>query len=257
MKKRLFPIVSVIIALLVTLFVIFRTSNPRPANKVEDGAASELLDLKESHRTDEIGNQSAEFNPQNPSPIAQTSDSTKEFEQSDGDDQSDKFRRMTIEEEISKVAKLYPSILNRKGFTEHESEVIVRLQIEEIRSPNNGEDSSIDKASRELGFGAEKKNLLNEAFDELFVGGLVEYTNADVASCMSRRLNGISDCTKAVLDEYLKDMALSLESDVFVMNQRIGELTRSAVKKAIETCRETPERANYQFRLVFVECDPI
>ncbi len=33
--------------------------------------------------------------------------------------------------------------------------------------------SAIDKAAREPGFSKEKKDLLNEAFDEVFVGGLV------------------------------------------------------------------------------------
>ncbi len=168
-----------------------------------------------------------------------------------------KLKKLSIEEEISQVEKLYPSILNQKGFTEYETEVIVRLQIEEIRSTNKDDESSLVKAARQLEFSEEKKRLLNEAFDQLFVDEIVQFSMADVAECMSSRLKGISNCTRSVLDDYLRDLSLALESDVFIMSQKVMDLTAAARKKTIDTCQETPERANYQFRLVFVECAPI
>ncbi len=254
-KQRL--LLFAVVAVLIALCTVFRSGkNHSVAGNAGDGVTtSELSNNKESHQTSKIEDQSDSKSKKLTSSASQAG-TTQSAEKSQRSYETDKFKSMSVEEEISKVEKLYPSVLNRKGFTEHEAEVILRLQIEEIKSPRKGEESSIDKASKELGLTQEKKALLNEAFDEVFLG-LTEYTTDDVAACMSKRLTGISTCTKSVLDEYLRDMALSLESDIFVINQRIGELTRAATKKAIETCNETPERANYQFRLVFVECDPI
>ncbi|MCX6131371.1 MAG: hypothetical protein NTX25_20205 [Proteobacteria bacterium] len=168
-----------------------------------------------------------------------------------------KLKKLSIKEESLQVEKLYPPILNQKGFTEHEIEVIVRYQIGEIKSPRKGVESATRKAAKELGLSEDRKSLLDDSFSQLYVNDLVQFTTSDVAECLSRRLKGISECTKSVLEDYLKDLSLALESDVFVLSQEIVDLTDATEKKALNSCHETPARAAYQFKLVFVECDPM
>jgi hypothetical protein len=168
-----------------------------------------------------------------------------------------KLRKLSSEEEASQVEKLYPSILNRKGFTEHEIEIIVQHQIEEIRSQKKGSESATTKASKELGLSEDKKKLLDDAFFQLYMDEIVEFSLSDVAECLSNRFKSSSDCTKSVLEDYLRDLSLALDSDAFILSQKVVDLTNAAQTKAISSCNETPERAKSQFRLVFVECDPI
>lgn len=255
MKKKLGIVLLAVLAVVAAYTIIGQLN---PAADIEVTSMNSLSDLEVDTQTAEqktvgqnisVGNV-AELSEVKSSHQAGKSEPTSEID-------NPKLKKRSLEENIALVEKNYPSVLNRKGFTEHEAEVIVRCQIDEMKNPKKDKETAIEKAVKELGLDGMRKQLLDEAFDQYFIDEMVEFTTSDIAQCLSNRLRGISDCTKSVLDEYLRDLSLTLESDVFVLSQKVIDLTGASIKKSIDVCHEAPERAKYQFRLVFVECEPI
>lgn len=103
---------------------------------------------------------------------------------------------------------------------------------------------------------ANKAKLLSDTFNEAILKNS-EFNSEYVDRCLRSRLAVKSPCTVDVLEDFLKELYGTFESDVFVVSQASANLAIEATRKLTLVCGESEERAKYRFSFVLVDCNPI
>jgi hypothetical protein len=252
--KKLLPLLF-LFGMVVASFSYFRPKD-EPADRrpsIDDSSKTKLSVVNEP-----IDNVDMEF-ATSPSPQLPTSKSSPEnIKQEETADSLTNFKKTRATTVANQLGKDLNEILAADGFTQEEIDTAAKYIGDAFL--NAGESvalsSAIDAASTILKLDGARKAALSKGIFSAVNAATTRYTYSEYQSCMAFRVAGASDCVKDIAQELTQKVAAKSEADV-LNAQAIYSLepeAKAAVKKAIEACGESSEKAEAYLKVNLSGC---